>query len=438
MPSPEGEANLSPEREQWRARQLDETTRAWLARDERHFLHQSLSTPCLNVLAGCEGSWIRDLQGRRFLDFHGNNVHHVGFGNSRVMEAIEHQMRELSFCTRRYTNLPAIQLAEKLAAIAPGNLNKVLFAPGGTSAVGMALKLARIATGRFKTISLWDSFHGASLDAISIGGEDIFRRGMEPLLPGTLHVSPPNPADCPFECGRECSNQCARHVDYVMRKEGDVGAVIVETVRATSLIPPPGYLAILREACDRHGALLIFDEIPHALGRTGRMFTCENFGVVPDMLIIGKALGGGIFPLAALLARDHLDIAADGALGHYTHEKNPVACAAALAAIEFIEENHLAERARQLGDYALDQLRGLQSRHSCIRAVRGLGLLMGVELSAQHFAERAMYRSLELGLSFKVTSGTTLTLTPPLTITREELDQAIAILDRALAGLSPV
>jgi 4-aminobutyrate aminotransferase len=351
-----------------------------------------------------------------------------------VIEAIVRQMSELSFCSRRYTNIPAIRLAKKLAEIAPGRLKKVLLAPGGASAVGMALKLARAATGRFKTISLWDSFHGASLDAISIGGEDIFRRGMEPLLPGALHVPPPDPAQCPWECGGECSCRCAEYIDYVMRREGDVGAVIVETVRATSLIPPRRYLQILREACDRHGALLIFDEIPHALGRTGRMFTCENFDVIPDMLVIGKALGGGIFPLAAMIAREDLDICGDGALGHYTHEKNPVACAAALAAIEYIEENRLADRARELGDYTLARLRELQSRHPSIRAVRGLGLLIGVELSGAAMAERAMYGSLERGLSFKVTMGTVLTLTPPLTVSREELDLAVRILDEALAA----
>lgn len=432
--SPEGEGNRSEARERWTREQLDDATREWLAEDERWFLRQSLSTPCLNVLARAEGSYIEDLRGRRYLDFHGNNVHHVGFGNARVIDAIARQMRELPFCTRRYANIPAIRLARKLAELAPGRLKKVLFAPGGAAAISMALKLARIATGRFKTLSLWDSFHGATLDAISVGGEDLFRRGMEPLLPGVLHVPPPNPDGCPFGCGDACSCACAEYVDYVMRREGDVGAVLVETVRATSLIPPPRYLAILREACDRHGALLIFDEIPHALGRTGRMFTCENFGVAPDMLVIGKALGGGVFPLAALIAREDLDVDGDGALGHFTHEKNPVACAAALAAIECIEEERLPERARELGEYALGRLREMQRRRPAIRAVRGLGLLLGVEVASPQEAERVMYRSLELGLSFKTTMGRVLTLTPPLTIAREELDAGLAILDRALAS----
>jgi (R)-1-hydroxy-2-aminoethylphosphonate ammonia-lyase len=162
------------------------------------------------------------------------------------------------------------------------------------------------------------------------------------------------------------------------------------------------------------------------------MFTCENFGVVPDILLVGKALGGGIFPLAALIAREDLDVAGDTALGHYTHEKNPVACAAALAAIECIEEEGLPQRAREMGIYTLGRLREIQARRPAVRAVRGLGLLLGVELDSAVTAERAMYRALESGLSFKVTGGTVLTLTPPLTISREEMDEAIAILDRAL------
>src|SRR6266478_2188310 len=184
----EGDLNLSRHRQQWLDAHLDDESREWLDEDRHYFLRQSLSTPCLNVLKSCDGIHVEDLQGRRFMDFHGKNVHQVGFRNPRVIAAIKAQLDELPFCPRRYTNLPAIRLAKKLAELAPGNLNKVLFAPGGTSAIGMALKLARAATGRFKTISMWDSFHGASLDAISVGGEAIFRQGIGPLLPGTEHV----------------------------------------------------------------------------------------------------------------------------------------------------------------------------------------------------------------------------------------------------------
>ena len=437
----EGDLNISPARKHWIKKNIDPQTQEWLELDAECFLHQSLSTPCLNVLSHCEDVWLEDIQGNRYMDFHGNNVHQVGFANRRVIDAIKNQMDELAFCTRRYTNIPAIKLAERLAQLAPGDLNKVLFAPAGTAAIGMALKLARMATGRFKTISMWDSFHGASLDAISIGGEAIFRRDAGPLLPGTEHVPPPDCYRCLWGYEQDnCMLKCADYVEYVLEKEGDVGAVIAETVRSTSVIPPAGYWQRIRAACDKHGALLILDEIPHCLGRTGKMFTCQHFDVVPDMLVIGKGLGGGIFPLAALIARSDLDITPDRALGHYTHEKNPVACAAAIATIECLEDDNLLVNAKNMGDHAMSGMREMMQRHRIVGAVRGLGLLMGMELvkdrqtkePAVDEAEKVMYDALAKGLNFKVTMGNIITLTPALTITREEMDNALSILDRCL------
>jgi 4-aminobutyrate aminotransferase len=438
----EGDINISPHRVEWQAAALDDETRALLEEDARYFLHQSLSTPCLNALRACEGIYIEDLQGRRYMDFHGNNVHQVGFANPDVIAAIKAQLDELSFCTRRYTNRVAVDLAKKLAELAPGNLNKVLFCPGGTSAIGIALKLARAATGRHKTVSMWDSFHGASLDAISIGGEALFRHDIGPLLPGTEHVPPPDEYRCLWGCSERggCDLKCANYIEYVLEKEGDVAAVIAEPVRSTPYIPRPEYWQTIRQACDRHGALLIFDEIPHALGRTGAMFTCENFDVVPDILVLGKGLGGGVFPLAAIVAREDLDVAPDRALGHYTHEKNPVACAAALATIEYIEAHNLAEHARELGRHAFTRMTEMMERHPLIGDVRGLGLLLGMELvkdrvtkeRATDEAEAVMYCALSKGLSFKLTMGNILTLTPPLTITRDEMEQAIAVIEGCL------
>ena len=434
--------NISPRRTRWQADALDAESRALLEEDARYFLHQSLSTPCLNALRGADGIYLEDLQGRRYMDFHGNSVHQVGFANPAVVAAIKGQLDDLSFCTRRYTNRVAVDLARKLADLAPGDLNKVLFTPSGTAAIGMALKLARVATGRHKTISMWDAFHGASLDAISVGGEELFRRGIGPLLPGAEHVPPPDEYRCLWDCSSRggCDLKCAAYIEYVLEKEGDVAAVIAETVRSTPSIPSPDFWRTVRRACDRHGALLILDEIPTALGRTGAMFACEHYGVVPDMLVLGKGLGGGIMPLAALIARDGLDVAADRALGHYTHEKSPVGCAAALATIQYIEEQGLLERARDLGRHALDRLQAMKARHRLIGDVRGLGLLLGVELvtdratraRASDHAEAVMYAALARGLSFKVTMGNVLTLAPPLIITREELDRALTILDECL------
>jgi len=186
---------------------------------------------------------------------------------------------------------------------------------------------------------------------------------------------------------------------------------------------------------------LILDEIPIGLGRTGRMFACEHYDIVPDMLVLGKGLGGGIFPLAALVAREGLNVAADKALGHYTHEKNPLACAAGLATLQIVEGEKLAERSRSLGAHALERMRAMARRHPLIGEVRGLGLLMGIELlpdrqrlaCATDQAEQIMYRALSRGLNFKVTMGNILTLTPALTISQAELDQAFAILDDCIS-----
>jgi 4-aminobutyrate aminotransferase len=439
----EGDINISPRRVQWQDRHLDAESRALLEEDARYFLHQSLSTPCLNAMYACGGIYIEDAQGRRYMDFHGNNVHQVGFGNPEVIDAIKRQLDKLSFCTRRYTNRTAVDLARKLAEIAPGRLKKSLFCPGGAEAVGIALKLARLATGRHKTISMWDAFHGATLDTISIGGEAIFRQDMGPLLPGTEHVPPADEYRCIFGCGGRggCDMTCARYVEYILEKEGDIAAVLAEPIRSTPCIPKPEYWQIIRRACDRHGALLIFDEIPHSLGRTGRMLTFENFGIVPDMVVIGKGLGGGVLPLAAVIARENLDIAAERALGHYTHEKNPVLCAAGLATISYIEKHGLVAHARDLGRYTLERLKEMQARHPLIGDVRGLGLFMGIELvkdrrtreRASEEAEAVMYAALSRGLSFKTTMGNILTLTPALTITREEMDQALAIIEDSIA-----
>lgn len=438
----EGDVNLSPRRKQWAAKHIDKQTATLLEQDQRYFLHQSLSTPCLNAVKGSAGIYLDDLQGRKIMDFHGNSVHQVGYGNPRVIEAIKQQLEQLPFCPRRYTNQAAVDLARRLVDLAPHGLDKVLFAPGGTAAMGMALKLARYATNRHKTISMWDSFHGASLDAISIGGEALFRKDVGPLLPGTEHIPPPTQGKCYFNCTDEAHTGCTDYLDYVLEMQGDVAAVIAEPIRSTTVeLPPKGYWLRVREICDRHGALLILDEIPSALGRTGKMFVCEHFDVVPDMLVIGKGLGGGVFPMAALLAKHELDIVGDRALGHYTHEKSSVGCAAALATLDCLYEDNLIQASIDLGQYAVQRLQQMQDRYSLIHEIRGLGLYLGVELRrhgepACDEAEAVLYHSLENGLSYKVGGGCVLTLCPPMTITREQLDTALDILESGIQSVS--
>jgi 4-aminobutyrate aminotransferase len=448
----EGEANTSTRRADWAGRHHDAATRALIAADSKAFLHQSVSTPCLNTISRAEGAYIWDGAGKRYLDFHGNNVHHIGYGHPRLKAAIAAQMDKLPFAPRRYACKEAVDLAEKLAAIAPGDLSKVLFTTGGSDAVEVALKLARAATGRFKTISFWDAFHGAGFGAASVGGEQLFRSHIAgPLLAGTEHVAPFACYRCPYGWpapdGKplldQCKLACANMVRYVLEREGDVAAVIAEPARAVPYIPPPGFWRNVRQACNDHGALLIFDEIPTGLGKTGRMFASEHDGVVPDILVMGKALGGGIVPIAAVVARPGLDVAGDFAIGHYTHEKNPVSARAALTTIEIIEDEGLVDNAAKVGAHGLERLEALKARHSSIGDVRGRGLLMGIELvsdrdektPARDLAEEVFYRCLDGGLSGKITMGNVLTWTPSLVTTLAEMDRAVDLLDEVLGAV---
>lgn len=429
----EGDVNLTPRRARWQADHVGAAGRALLEEDARLFLHQSLSTPCLDAVRSSRGIWLETADGRRVMDFHGNSVHQVGHGHPRVVEAVKRQLDLLPFSPRRYTNEAAVALARRLTAAAPGDLDKVLFAPGGTAAIGMALKLARVATGRHKTVSLWDSFHGASLDAISIGGEAVFRAGIGPLLPGAEHAPPCDPKHCVYGCGGTCDARCAAYIEYVLAKEEDVAAVVIETVRSTDVqVPPPAYFETVRRACDRHGALLILDEIPICLGRTGSLYAFERYGIVPDMVVIGKGLGGGLFPMAALIARAGLDVAGDRALGHYTHEKSSVGCAAALATLDVIDDEGLLERSRRLGAASIERLRAMQRRVPAVTDVRGAGLLLAVEVADAGIAEEALYRCLARGLSFKVGQGNVLVLAPPLVIAEDDLARALDIVEQAI------
>lgn len=446
----ESDTNVTPRRADWQSHTLDAAARELLARDAVVFLKQSVSTPCLNVVTKAEGIWLEDASGRRYMDFHGNNVHHIGYGHPRLKRAIAEQMDALPFAPRRYTCEPSVQLAEKIASIAPGDLGKVLFTTGGSDAVELAVKIARVATGRFKTVSFWDAFHGAGIGASALSGEALFRSGpAAPMVAGAQHVAPFGCFRCPYghdsdADGRpdldRCRLACATMLDYVLAHDGDVAAVIAEPARAVPYLPPPGYWKAVREACDRHGALLIFDEIPTGLGKTGRMFACDHDGVVPDLLVMGKALGGGILPIAAVVARPGLDRAEAWALGHYTHEKNPVTARAALTTIEIIEDEGLVDNAREVGALALDRLAALAAREPGIAHVRGRGLLIGFDVVGADGrtpdpdrAEAIMYRALDLGLSFKTTMGNVVTLTPPLTIRPAEMEDAIARLATAVA-----
>lgn len=437
----EGDINTTPRRQEWQDNHLDQATKEVLRQDANVFIHQSLSTPCLNVLEKAQGVYIKDLAGKSYMDFHGNSVHQVGYNHPNVIEAMKKQLDDLSFSPRRYTNKRAVELASRLIEKAPGDLNKILFAPSGTSAIGIAMKLARRATGKHRTISLWDAFHGASLDAISIGGEQLFRKDMGPLLAGCEHILPYNSYRCIMGKCDTCGLKCLAYLEYILERQPDVGAIFMETIRSTDVqVPTQDYYKRLRQICDKFGVLLVLDEIPTAMGRTGTFYAFENFGIVPDMVVIGKGLGAGVFPMAALIAREGLDIASDIALGHYTHEKSPLGSAAALAAIDVIEGEGLLDHAKTIGQWAIKEIQSWTEDITLLGDVRGKGLLIAIELvlnketkeKAIDAAESVLYECLKHGLSFKVSQGNVLTLVPPLVVTRDEMDQALKIIKGAL------
>ncbi len=437
----EGDVNFLEERKIWESQITDPKTLHVLKDDSRYFLHQSMSTPCLDVLDQCKGSGMKTLSGKELLDFHGNNVHQLGYGNDYMIRKITEQMSSLSFSPRRYTNVPAVELAKKLASLLPGNLNRSLFAPGGTSAIGMALKLARLVTGKHKVVSLWDSFHGASLDAIAVGGEAAFKHEMEPMMPGVTLIPPPTTYRGIFGSSEKDQLNYANYLEYVIEKEGNIGAFLAETIRNTDVqIPSKAYWQRVREICTNHQVLLILDEIPIALGRTGKMFAFENFGIEPDIICLGKGLGGGIIPFAAIVARDSYNIAAEVSIGHYTHEKSPLGSVAALATISFIENEQLLQKVTDDEKWIRNRLCRLKGMFPLIGDIRGIGLLWGIELvtdyetkeKATEEAEKIMYDCMRLGLSFKVSQGNVLQLSPALTISRADLEKALNILSIVL------
>lgn len=438
----EGDANFTHNRKLWNDN-LDENTVDIIGQDERVFLRQSMSTPCMNAVLDVEGCYIIDTRGKRYLDFHGNSVHQVGHKNKYVIEKIKNQLDELPFIPRRYTSDIAIKAADALINKTTSKNFKVLFTPSGSAAVGLALKVARKVTGRHKVISMWESFHGAGLDTISVGGEYVFKKDIGPLMPGAIKSIPYNGYRnlINSDDNIKVSDFCLDYLEYIIENEGEIGAILLEPIRATDThVPPKEYFKRLRKICDENKILLIFDEIPTCLGRSGEFYVHQNFGIEPDILVLGKGLGGGIVPQAAVLVNKRYDVAEDISLGHYTHEKPAIGCAAICAAIEYIDENNLMDNCRNLSQFAMSRGKELMNRYNCIGDLRIQGLLISFEFVKDRMtkekdtdiSERILYSSLEEGLSFKVSSGNCITWHPPLVISKEELEFAFDIFEKAI------
>nr|WP_320146975.1 aspartate aminotransferase family protein [uncultured Anaeromusa sp.] len=438
----EGDVNSGRLREQWLVGLNAESIKA-LQEDEAVFMRQSMSTPCLQSLVRADGCYIYDQDGKRYLDFHGNSLHQVGYRNPDVLSAVTEQLGTLPFIPRRYTADIAVRAAKALIEATTSKDFKVLFTPSGTAAVGLALKIARKVTGKHKVISLWEAFHGASLDCISVGGEYVFTKELGPLLPGCIKAIPYNAYRnlLHSSCPERVADFCLDYLEYIFQNEGDIGAVLLEPIRATDIhVPPRSYFQRLKQMCEHYQALLIFDEIPTALGRSGEFYVHQNFGVEPDLLVLGKGLGGGVVPQAAVLIKKCYDQCSDVSLGHYTHEKPAAGCAAICAAVGYIKEHQLLENCRHQSVFAKQAAAILSERYVCIGDVRICGLLISFELVKDRttkekdsvLAEKILYYCLEKGLSFKLAAGNCITWHPPLIVTEEQLSSAFQIFEEAI------
>ncbi len=393
------------------------------------------------VAESAQGCVVTDVDGNRFLDFAaGIAVCSTGHCHPRVVKAIQEQAaRLIHLCGADFYYPVYAQLAEKLTSLAPGTDDwQAFLSNSGAEAVEGALKLARYATGRHRFIAFLGAFHGRTLGTISLtASKPKYRRHFGPLLPGVTHVPYGNCFNCHYnqsypECGLACVDYIEQEIFTRIAPPEDVAAIIVEPVQGEGgyVVPPPDWLPALRDLCDRHGILLIADEIQAGMARTGKMFSFEHFGVTPDIITVAKGIASGM-PLGAFMAKAELMTWAKGAHGS-TFGGNPVACAAALETIALLE-NGLMENAAGVGGYLLERLRAVQSEHSIVADVRGLGLMIGVEFQTGEQAADVAERCFRRGLIALECGDKAIRLSPPLVVTREEADTALDIFETAIA-----
>jgi taurine--2-oxoglutarate transaminase len=426
--------------------------------DRQHVLHAWSVPSQISPLpvAGAEGRYFWDHDGNRYLDFASQLVNvNLGHQHPKVVAAIKEQAEKLTTIGPPMAHETRSELARLLAEVTPGDLTMSFFTNGGAEANENAIKLARWYTGRHKIVARYRSYHGATGGAITATG-DPRRWSSEPGIPGVVRMLDPYTYRCPAGHPDPCP-VCsgAPHLEEILQYEGpeNVAAVLMETIVGSNgvIVPPDGYLQSIREVCDRHGILLILDEVMAGFGRSGKWFACEHWDVVPDIISVAKGINSGYVPLGAMVIGQKL---ADWVQDKFfasglTYSGHVLACAAAIASIEAFREEGIVENAAAQGEALRDGLRGLQERHPSVGEVRGKGLFWGIELvrdretreplvpfnaSGEALApmtaltKAAMERGLYLFWHWNV-----IMICPPLTITREELDEGLGILDEVLS-----
>ncbi len=369
-----------------------------------------------------EGCYIYDHEGRQFLDcLGGYGTFTFGHRNPVVIEAVKAQLDQIALSGKAFFTKQQADLAEKLAEITPGNLQFSFFCNSGAEAVEAALKLAKGATGRAKIVSTNGSYHGKTLGALATTGREKYRKKFLPLMPGVEFV---NYGD----------------IDALVNAIDDQTAcVILEPVQGEGgiIVPPSGYLKAAREACDKHGALLILDEVQSGLGRTGYAFACNHEGVTPDIMTLAKAIGGGVMPLGVTVytAEIYEKVYGENPMIHTsTFGGNPLACAAGLAALSQLTPE-LIENSQKMGERMLNGFKEIQSRYPAILGdVRGRGLMIGIEFTEDEVGEVAVATLMKEGVcvAYALNNPRVLRWEPPLIINAEQVDHAIAALNTAM------
>ncbi len=402
------------------------------------------------VVDRARGSVIVDVDGNKYVDLNsGLAVMNVGHNHPKVIEAVKKQLKRfVHYSNTDFYYEPSVKLAEKLVQIVPGEKRKrVYFGNSGTEAVEAALKLARWYTKRQYIIAFIGGFHGRTFGSLSLtSSKPVQRAGFSPLLPGVIHVPYPNPYRNPFgtKDPEEVSQRCLAYIeDYVFNKfvpPEEVAAIVFEPIQGEGgyVVPPDSFFPGLRKLSDQYGILLISDEVQAGMGRTGKWWAIEHFGVVPDIITSAKALGGG-FPLGAMISTEEI-MSWPGGSHASTFGGNPVSCAASLATISVIEEERLLERASKLGIEIMKRLKEMMERHPLIGDVRGKGLMIGVELvknrrtgePAKKEANEVMLRSWKSGVAMITAGVSSLRIAPPLNIPEEYVKKALDIIEEKI------
>jgi 4-aminobutyrate aminotransferase len=391
------------------------------------------------------GSVLEDVDGNRFLDLNaGIAVTSTGHCHPRVVEAVQRQAGELLHYSASDFYLPIYsELAERLDEVAPmAGPTRAFLTNSGTEAVEASIKLARWSTGRQYVIAFYGSFHGRSYGSVSLtASKATYRAGFGPLLPGVLHAYYGDGRDLPGGVPEAAEGfPTIDHIEnFVMQRivaPDEVAAVVVEPVLGEGgyIVPPDGWLTALRELCDRHGILLVCDEVQSGMGRTGKMWAVEHMGVEPDILIAGKGIASGM-PLGAMIAKDAVMTWTKGTHGS-TYGGNPLSCAAAIATLDVIRDEELLEQAAKIGDSLKNGLQDLQTRREAIRDVRGVGLMIGIDLPDHEAAAAVERAAFDRGLLVLGCGERAIRMSPPLVITEEQARTGLEVFEQAVVEVS--